>query len=92
MAANCGSAARMLKQLAHPRRLQLLCHLAEGEKSVGELERLCLASQSQMSQFLTRMRSEGLVDCQRQGSNVFYRIQDPRVRELIAAMHKVFCR
>ncbi|HAM36372.1 MAG TPA: transcriptional regulator [Elusimicrobia bacterium] len=91
MLARCEGASRMLKHLAHPRRLLILCHLSEGEKTVSELEGLCGVSQSQVSQFLGRMRSEGLVAGRRNGHCVVYRIEDGKVLKLIKALHAIFC-
>jgi ArsR family transcriptional regulator, virulence genes transcriptional regulator len=91
MAEQCESTAQVLKVLAHPQRLQLLCHLSEGERTVSDLERLCQASQSQLSQFLQRMKSEGLVSFRRDGKFVFYSVADPKVLKLIQALHKIFC-
>lgn len=86
----CLHVAGLLKQLAHPNRLQILCQLSGAEMTVGELEQHCGASQSQVSQFLNRMKSEGLVDARREGKFVYYRIADPQVVQLILALHKVF--
>jgi ArsR family transcriptional regulator len=91
MIENCEEAAALLKALSHPQRLQLLCHLSQKELTVGELEKLCGASQSAVSQFLARMKAEGLVTSERNGQFVSYRISDPRVLKLIQAMHKIFC-
>ncbi len=91
MLQSCETTARILKMLAHPRRLQILCHLCGDEKTVGELERLCGASQSQVSQFLGRMSSEGLVAGRRTGHHVSYRIEDPQILALILSLHKIFC-
>lgn len=87
----CEVTARTLKALAHPERLLVLCHLAEGERSVKDLERLCNTSQSLLSQFLSRMRSEGLVSPSRRGKFVYYRIQDPQLLKLIRALHRIYC-
>lgn len=87
----CDDAARLLKALAHPLRLELLCHLASGEKCVSELERVAEASQSQVSQYLGRMKSEGLLDCHRDGNRVFYRISDERASQLMRSMQGIFC-
>jgi ArsR family transcriptional regulator len=80
-----------LKLLAHPQRLQLLCHLSEKELTVTDLEGLCGISQSQLSQFLQRMKSERLVVSRREGKFVHYSISDPKIRKLIQALHKIFC-
>lgn len=87
----CESTAQILKSLAHPQRLQLLCHLSQDELTVSELEKLCQASQSQLSQFLQRMKIEGLVTARREGKFVYYAIADSRVLKLIQALHKIFC-
>jgi ArsR family transcriptional regulator len=87
----CESASRLLKALAHPQRLQILCHLSNGEKTVTELEELCGASQSAVSQFLARMKAEQLIGSRRDERYMRYRIADPKVSGLIKALHKIFC-
>ncbi len=84
--------AGLLKQLSHPQRLLILCSLAEGEKSVGEIEDSCGASQSAVSQFLKGMRLEGLVESRREGKQVYYKIKDDRVHDLMKSLFLIFCR
>lgn len=84
--------ATLLKQLSHPQRLLILCSMAEGEKSVGEIEEACGASQSAVSQFLKGMRLEGLIESRRDGKQVYYKIVDKRVLELIKSLYKIFCK
>lgn len=50
--------AEVLKLIGHPKRLLILCQLAVDPKTVGELEKACAISQSQLSQFLSKMKSE----------------------------------
>jgi ArsR family transcriptional regulator, virulence genes transcriptional regulator len=88
---SCEITAKILKALAHPHRLQILCHLTSDEKTVGELESLCGASQSAVSQFLGRMKSEGLVSSERDGLFVKYRIADPRILRTIKSLQRIFC-
>ena len=83
--------ASILKTLAHPQRLQLLCHIADTERTVGELEKLCGASQSAVSQFLGRMKKEGLLSSEKQGQSVTYRIADPRIVKVIQALQRIYC-
>jgi DNA-binding transcriptional ArsR family regulator len=88
-------AVGLLKMLSHPVRLSLLCHLLDkGEVSVGELVTLeqGAAGQSQISQFLARMRKEGLVKNRRQGQTVLYSIQSHHVTMLVTALHELYCR
>ena len=84
--------ASLLKQLSHPQRLLILCSMADREKSVGEIEEACGASQSAVSQFLKGMRLEGLIESRRDGKQVYYKIVDKRVLELIKSLYQIFCR
>ncbi len=84
--------AALLKQLSHPQRLLILCSMAPGEKSVSEIEEACGSSQSAVSQFLKGMRLEGLIESRREGKQVFYKIVDKRVLELIRSLYHIFCR
>ena len=92
MEENCDQVARLMKALAHPQRLMLLCHLSGGEKTVGELEELCGASQSSVSQYLNRMRLEGMIASEKRGLYVYYKIEDPKVMSLVTALHQIFCK
>ena len=84
--------SHLLSQMSHPQRLLILCSLAEGEKSVGELESACEASQSAVSQFLKSMRLDGLVKSRRDGKQIFYMISDGRIFDLMKALYTIFCR
>lgn len=84
-------ASAFLKALAHEGRLMILCHLAGGEKSVTELERLLDSRQAAVSQQLARLRLEGLVDNRRDGKAIYYRIADDRVERMIVTVHDMFC-
>lgn len=84
-------AATLLRALANPTRLMLLCSLVEGEQSVGELNQRIPMSQSALSQHLARLREEGLVATRRESQTIYYRIADPMVLELIAPLHRRFC-
>lgn len=90
MRSNCNSVAAILKAISHPQRLMLLCYLADGEKTVGELEKLCESSQSSISQFLKIMKLEGMVTSEKRGLFVYYRIDDPKVMKLILSLHRIF--
>jgi DNA-binding transcriptional ArsR family regulator len=87
----CDEAARLLKTLSHPERLKILCELVEGEKHVSELVAKLGLSQSATSQFLTRMKLEGLVCSRKQSQTVFYKISDPKVERLMMALQTIFC-
>ena len=84
-------AAEVLKVLSNPARLRILCALLPGERSVGELEEMLGASQSYVSGQLARMRSEGLVACERDGRTIRYSLSDPRVSPILERLYEVFC-
>jgi len=86
-----GEAAEILKVLSNPARLRLLCALLPGELCVSELEEALGASQSYVSGQLARMRSEGLVACDRDGRIIRYRIADARIAPIIERLYEVFC-
>lgn len=89
---NAVAASNFLKTLSHEGRLMILCHLASGEKSVTELEELLSARQSAVSQQLTRLRLEGLVEPTRRGKAIFYSISDPRAVRILETVYDVFCK
>lgn len=87
-----GKAASLLRALSNESRLLLLCHLVEsGELSVGELLERIKLSQSALSQHLAKLREEGLVATRKEAQSVFYRICDPRARQVLALLHDLFC-
>ena len=79
-------AAGLLRALANPRRLSVLCRLVGGERSVSELQPLVGLSQSALSQHLALLRAAGVVVARREGRHIRYRIGDPAVFDLIAAL------
>jgi DNA-binding transcriptional ArsR family regulator len=85
-------ATRLLKAMSNPVRLLVLCQLAEGEKSVSELERVADISQSALSQHLALLRSRGLVTSRRAAQTIYYSLAGREAPALLAALHEVFCR
>ncbi|MGE0153010.1 MAG: ArsR/SmtB family transcription factor [Reyranellaceae bacterium] len=89
---SAGEAAEMLRLLANENRLLILCQLAmEREMPVGALAAGVGLSQSALSQHLARMRREGLVATRREGTTVFYRIGDTRVRRVLTLLKNLYC-
>jgi ArsR family transcriptional regulator len=86
-----GAASEFLKALAHEGRLRILCHLAEREHTVGELETLLDCRQAAVSQQLARLRMEGLVTSRREGKTIVYAIADTRVAQMLALLQIMFC-
>lgn len=71
--------ADRLKAMADPMRLRILHCLQEGERCVNDILADVGGSQANVSKHLSVLRRVGLVDCRREGVNVFYRITDPTV-------------
>ena len=80
------SLATLFKAMGHEGRLTILCHLAEGERSVTALETLLGQRQAAVSQQLARLRLEGMVSTRREGKTIFYAIQDQRVIDLLRCL------
>ncbi len=85
------TASSFLKAISHEGRLMILCHLVTGEKSVTELEELLSARQAAVSQQLSRLRLEGLVEPRRDGKAIYYRLADDRPRKMLECVYELFC-
>lgn len=86
-----GEAAQLLRALSNERRLMILCQLAEGERSVGELQPGVGLSQSALSQHLAVLREEGIVATRREAQTIWYRIASPAALEVVATLAGIFC-
>jgi DNA-binding transcriptional ArsR family regulator len=91
MEAKAEEAARVLAALANGRRLLALCHMLEGEKSVGQLADLVGLAPSALSQHLARMRDLRLVDTRRDGQTIFYRLASAEVIAIIQTLYRLYC-
>ena len=88
---NARHAAGLLKAMSNPSRLVILCQLAQGERSVGELERIVGLSQSGISQHLAMLRRESVVTSRRVRQTVLYSLGNAEVAALMATLHEIFC-
>lgn len=84
--------AERLALVANPKRLLILCQLAEGEKSVGALQGTVGLGQSALSQHLAKLRQAGMVATRREAQTIFYRLDDPQLEKLMAALYESFCK
>ena len=84
--------AKLLEMLANPRRLMILCELANGERSVSELMPVVGLQQAALSQHLARLRAAGLVQTRRAAQMVYYRIISPEAVAIINTLADLFCR
>lgn len=86
-----GDAAALLKALANPDRLLLLCHLVEAERSVADLGSITGIAQPTLSQQLGVLRGEGLVATRRAGKSIHYRIASPAALAVLRTLYALFC-
>ena len=87
----CDDVAVVMGSLSHPTRLKVLCSLMAGEKTVGELTAICQISQPAMSQFLIRMKEDGMVTSNKEERKVYYKISDKRLLKLLVAIKENYC-
>ena len=84
--------AGRLALVANAKRLLILCELAKGERSVGQLQQAVGLGQSALSQHLARLREAGMVDTRRESQTIHYRICDPDLTVLMGALYEAFCK
>jgi len=84
-------ACSLMKVLANPDRLMIVCQLSQGEKRVGQLEELLGIVQPTLSQQLTVLRDEHLVSTRREGKNIYYTLDSPKALAVIATLYQQFC-
>ena|SRR5579863_6275467 len=84
-------AANFLKVLANSRRLMIVCELLEGERSVGQIEKVVRLSQSALSQHLAKLRRARLVKTRRESQTIHYSLADPGVVKVVGALYDLYC-
>lgn len=89
--AKAAEAARMLAAMANAKRLMALCHLLEGEKSVGQLADLIGLAPAALSQHLARMRDLRLVETRRVGQTIFYRLASAEISAILETLYRLYC-
>lgn len=88
---SAAKACALLKILANEDRLLLLCQLTQGECNVGELEERVGIRQPSLSQQLSVLREEGLVDTRREGKYIYYSLASAEVIQVMQTLWKVYC-
>ena len=84
-------AATLLSRLSNPDRLLILCLLVNGEKNVSQIGKESGIVQPTLSQQLTVLRKDGLVQTRRNGKYVYYRLENEKVLALMQTLYQVFC-
>ena len=84
-------AVELLKAMANEWRLMILCQLAEGEKTVSELQSVLGLSQSALSQHLAVLRRERIVSARKHAQSVSYSLAGSDAPKVMQTLHEVFC-
>lgn len=82
--------ADLMKSFSNKDKLAILCFLWNEEKNVSEIMTCSTISQSQISQYLWKMKLEWLLESEKKWKEVFYKISDNKILELISAMKIIF--
>jgi len=88
---NAQRASELLKAMSNEKRLVILCYLAQGEKAVGEMEKLVGLSQSALSQHLARLRRDGLVKTRRSSQTIYYSLAGGEASAVMETLHSIYC-
>ena len=80
-----------LKLLGNEDRLLLLCQLSQGEMCVSSLEERLAIRQPTLSQQLGVLRAEGVVTTRRDGKNIYYRVSDRSLLEMLKVLYRLYC-
>lgn len=92
MKENAGRAIPLLKALSNEKRLFILCHLYNGELTVGELTERVGLSQSALSQHLAILRTEGYVKTRKEAQMVYYSLDSEEVTQVMGLLHQLYCK
>ena len=85
------AAASLLKALAHPERLMVLCQLVEGEKGVGELLAHSQLGQSAFSQQLSVVTRQGLIRSRKVSQQIYDSLVSEAAADVLGALQTHFC-
>lgn len=85
-------ASSLLKVMSNQSRLLILCQLAEGEKTVGQLEELVDIGQSALSQHLAILRRENLVQTRRSAQSIYYSLASDETRAIMQTLYDIYCK
>lgn len=92
LTAKSEEAAALLLVLANPHRLQVLCALLDGERSVSSLATVIDLRQSALSQHLAKLRDAGIVTTRREAQSIHYSIADGRAARVLEVLAELFCK
>lgn len=83
--------ANRFKAIAQPLRLAIVCLLAQGELSVGEICAAMGTTQPNISQHLAHLRREKLLKSRKENNRVYYAISDDRLMDIMGILQSIYC-
>jgi ArsR family transcriptional regulator, virulence genes transcriptional regulator len=83
--------ANICKVFSHPKRLEILCLLKDGERSFGELQDATALSKANLSQHLSILKDRGVVLARRDGQTMHFSVANPKITSACQLMHEVLC-
>jgi len=86
------TATEVLKSIAHPIRMKILCFLTDGEKTVSEIEQQFGSTISNISQHLTVLRKANIINRRKEANYMFYSLKDTSVTMLMETLRDNFCK
>jgi ArsR family transcriptional regulator len=91
MQSSADDACRLMKVLSNRDRMMLLCQISQGEKCVSELEECLDIHQPTLSQQLTVLRNEELVQTRREGKQIYYSLSNEVALEVMDVLYRNYC-
>lgn len=82
--------AEIMKNFSNKDKLAILCYLWNDKKNVTEIIKCSNLSQSQISQYLWKMKLEWILESEKIGKEVFYKISDEKILKIISSMKEIF--
>jgi DNA-binding transcriptional ArsR family regulator len=91
MQASADVVVNVLKSIANTDRLIILCHLAQQELNVSQIEQITDIKQPTLSQQLMMLRKSDMVSTRREGKQIFYSIKDQHILSVLTTLQRLYC-
>ena len=91
MRESASSVVTILKSLANTDRLLILCHLAQSELNVSQIEEKTHINQPTLSQQLMMLRKSYVVTTLRDGKQIYYSIKDEKLIVVLTTLYDLYC-
>jgi len=85
----CHLHAEMCQVFSHPTRLEIICVLREGERTVSQMAKLLNVSLGNLSQHLAMMRERRILSSRKAGNQVFYQVANPKMLKAFDLLREI---